>query len=391
MTRKAQIMKTWWFTEAAYPHLPDHDSIDSVRVTLPNSVIDPRQSADLWHRYLDFWLAAEANGFGIMLNEHHSTATCVSPAVPIIAGILARQTTTAPILVLGNPIANRPDPIRVAEEMALVDVLSRGRLVCGFVRGVPYEVAAANVRPINMTDRFWEAHDLILKAWTTHDGPFSWTGEFFEHRQVNIWPRPYQDPHPPVWVSTLNPMSTKPIAEHGYTMATFLLGKDGTRVVFDAYRQYRRECGGEYSPDQLAYCGLVFVGETEREARAGAEQLMWYVRANKVPLQFAAPVGYMPPAVRATSMSTGNQDQANRHKSMDELIEAGTLFAGTPDQVLEQISNFYDGVGGFGNFLMMGQAGFLGPEETLKSMRLFADEVKPGLDALVAGDRVTVA
>jgi alkanesulfonate monooxygenase SsuD/methylene tetrahydromethanopterin reductase-like flavin-dependent oxidoreductase (luciferase family) len=93
-------------------------------------------------------------------------------------------------LILGNPIANRREPVRVAEEMAMVDVYSRGRLECGFVRGVPYEMSAGNHRPTRMMDRFWEAHDLIVKAWTSHDGPFNWEGKYFHHRQVNIWPRP---------------------------------------------------------------------------------------------------------------------------------------------------------------------------------------------------------
>ncbi len=385
-------MKTWYFSETAYPDLPDPASYDSVRVTLPNRIIDPKRAADLWHRYLDEWLAAEEYGFGLMLNEHHATPTCMDPAGPIIAGILARETKTAPILILGNPVANRSDPVRVAEEMALVDVISRGRLSCGLVRGVPYEVSATNSKPISMTDRFWEAHDLIVKAWTSHDGPFSWTGEFFEHRQVNIWPRPYQQPHPPVWVATLNPTSTKKIAELGYTAATFLQGTDKTRVIFDAYRQYRHEANGEYSQDQLAYAGMVFVADNEADALAGAEQLMWYITSNKAPGQFSAPPGYMPPAARVAAIAAGvpgsplaaGASSPFVNKTIGELIEGGLLFAGTPDDVFEQIRMFHTRVGGFGQFLMMGQAGHLGHDDTIKSMRLYAQEVAPRLTELTA-------
>ena len=74
-----------------------------------------------------------------MLNEHHQTPTCVDPAAPIVLGALARLTNKARLLILGNPVANRRQPVRVAEEMALVDILSQGRVECGFVRGVPYE------------------------------------------------------------------------------------------------------------------------------------------------------------------------------------------------------------------------------------------------------------
>ncbi len=140
-------MQAWHFSENAYPYLPDESTFDSIRVTLPNKYYDPKIGADLYHRYIDEWLIAEELGIEIMANEHHQTATCVDPAVPIVMGILARETKTARLLILGNPIANRNQPVRVAEEMAMIDVISRGRLELGFVRGVPYEISAGTSIP----------------------------------------------------------------------------------------------------------------------------------------------------------------------------------------------------------------------------------------------------
>ena len=154
-------MKTWFFTEDAYPNLPDEENYESVRVNLPNKHFDPVLGADLYNMYLDIWGAADEMGLEIMLNEHHQTATCVLPAAPIALGVLARETKKARLLILGNPIVNRKQPIRVAEEMAYIDVLSRGRLDCGFVRGVPYEIAPANAYPYRGSEKLWEAHDLI--------------------------------------------------------------------------------------------------------------------------------------------------------------------------------------------------------------------------------------
>ncbi|MCH2505619.1 MAG: LLM class flavin-dependent oxidoreductase, partial [Dehalococcoidia bacterium] len=189
-------MKTWFFTENAYPNLPDDDAYESIRVNLPNSNFDPELGADLFNMYLDIWGAADEMGLEIMLNEHHQTATCVLSAAPIALGILARETKKARLLILGNPIVNRQHPIRVAEEMAYIDVLSRGRVDCGFGRGVPYEIAPANAYPYRGSERLWEAHDLIMKAWTTHDGPFNFEGRWVHARQVHIWPPPDQHPHP---------------------------------------------------------------------------------------------------------------------------------------------------------------------------------------------------
>ena len=120
-------MKTWFFTEDAYPYLPDPAEYESIRVNLPNRHYDPAKGADLYHMYLDMWLAAEDHGLEIMVNEHHQTATCVVPAAPLMLAILARQSKTARLLILGNPLPNRNQPVRVAEEMAMIDVISRGR------------------------------------------------------------------------------------------------------------------------------------------------------------------------------------------------------------------------------------------------------------------------
>ena len=195
-------MRAWHFSENAYPYLPPAESYPSIRVSLPNRIYDPEKGAALYDRFIEEWLIAEDEGVEIMLNEHHQTATCVDPAAPLMLAALARLSRKARLLILGNPIANRRQPVRVAEEMAMIDVLSRGRLEAGFVRGVPYEILPANSNPVRMNERHWEALDLIIKCWTDHDGPFSHEGRFFHHRCINIWPRPMQQPHPPVWVST---------------------------------------------------------------------------------------------------------------------------------------------------------------------------------------------
>ena len=143
-------MRCWHFTEMPYPHLPDLDTIDSVRVSIPSKYYDPKVGADLYQRYLDEHVLADELGLDIMLNEHHQTATCTDVAAPLSAAILARQTKRARICILGNPMANRADPVRVAEEMAMIDVISRGRLDFGFVRGVPYETFAANTNPTQL-------------------------------------------------------------------------------------------------------------------------------------------------------------------------------------------------------------------------------------------------
>jgi alkanesulfonate monooxygenase SsuD/methylene tetrahydromethanopterin reductase-like flavin-dependent oxidoreductase (luciferase family) len=377
-------MRAWHFSENAYPDLPPAENYPSIRVSLPNRIYDPQKGAALYDRFIEEWLIAEDEGVEIMLNEHHQTATCVDPAAPLMLAALARLSKKARLLILGNPIANRRQPVRVAEEMAMIDVLSRGRLEVGFVRGVPYEILPANSNPVRMNERHWEALDLIVKAWTHHDGPFSHEGRFFHHRCINIWPRPMQQPHPPVWVSTTSPGGAAQVGARGFVQATFLTGFDTTKRIFEAYRRGWREAGhgADVPIDRLAYAALVYVGDTESRAHAGAEKLLWYVTSNKVPPHFANPPGYLPVAMNVQLARGGHNvvsAYGTKQSTVVGAIEAGTLFAGTPDQVFQQIKNHWERVGGYGHLLIMGQAGFLEHDDTVHSIRMFAREVYPRL------------
>jgi alkanesulfonate monooxygenase SsuD/methylene tetrahydromethanopterin reductase-like flavin-dependent oxidoreductase (luciferase family) len=380
-------MRAWYFSENAYPYLPDPATYESIRVSLPNKHYDPKIGAELYHRYLDEWQIAEDLGLELMVNEHHQTATNLNPSAAVVTATLARITKKARLLILGNPIANRRDPIRVAEEMAMIDNYSHGRLECGFVRGVPYESAAANVNAVRMVERFWEAHDLILKAWTSHDGPFNWEGRYFQHRQANIWPRPYQQPHPPVWITTSSPGQIVRVADLGYVAATFLSGYDGTKRIFQTYRARRAEKGAPMSDDRLAYAALIYTGETDEAGFAGARKLMWYLTANKVPPQFRNPPGYASHEAAAILLR-GGSTAFDRSQPLEKCIEQGIVFAGNPDTVYRQLRRHYEAVGGYGHILIMGQAGFLEHDETVRGIELFAKEVYPRLRELVPATAV---
>lgn len=268
----------------------------------------------------------------------------------------------------------------------MIDCISKGRLECGFVRGVPYEAAPANAIAFRATERLWEAHDLILKCWTTTDGPFSFEGRWFHGRQINVWPRPYQQPHPPVWVTMGSKGSGTKIAGHKHVGAVFLAGYSGIRNLFDDYREGYLKAHGTHAPfDRLGYLALIYVGDNEGAARAGAEKLLWYMTANKVPPHWTNPPGYFPPAVAARVMRGLSPGRGIPQKpTLDDQMARGNVFAGTPDQVFEQIKAFWEYSGGFGNLLMMGQAGFLDNDSTLRSMKLFAEEVMPRLKAMEA-------
>lgn len=376
-------MKLYHFSETPYADLPDASEYDSIRVSLPSRLYDPETGAKNYNERLDEWCLADEVGLNIMLNEHHATATCVVPSIAVFAGILARQTKNARILQLGNPIANRMDPVRVAEETAMVDVISRGRLDVGFVRGVPFETAATNNSAVNMRERMWEAHDLIIKAWTSHDGPFSWEGKYFHHRQVNIWPRPYQTPHPDIWIPTTSVNGAAEAGERGYVCAAFTTGFELTAKMFDAYREaYKRTHGKEAPKDRLAFLGFAHVADTDDAGRAGAEGLMWYHSTNKVLQPFRAPPGYLPPEAFAAMARGKGPNPAFRSPDIDVQIELGNLFCGTPDTVAAGIKDLYARVGGVGHMMLMGHSGHMTHTETAAHLRRLGSDVLPQVASL---------
>lgn len=383
-------MRVYHMTEQPYPQawVP---APTSLRVTLPNELCDPDVASDLLNRYLDEWCLADEVGLDIMVNEHHSTATCLTTSCLLTLGILARITKRARLLALGVPIAHRTDPVRVAEEIATVDLISKGRLEVGFVKGVPTEVAPANSVPVRMMDRLWDAHDLIVKAMTKHDGPFNWESEYFQYRQVNVWPRPYQQPHPPVWVTSMSPGAVRPIAERGHVLGTFLSGMLAKRM-FDGYRQvWAERHATPCNIDRFGYLGLCAVASSEAEAHRRAAEIAAYLKTFKQCGEaYEYPPGYMAPEVLAKKLRTRQVPEIMvntrygkttdvRECTIQDLVDADMLFAGTPDQVFAQITRFSEDVGGIGHLMLMMQGGHLSSRDTSDSLRLFGTEVLPRL------------
>lgn len=390
-------MRVYHFSEMPYPAAWEHASREPIRVSLPSRHYDPKLGADLLNQRLDEYMLADELGFDLMFNEHRSTTTCVVPScIPTIA-MMARQTRRARLLALGATIGVRRDPVMVAEELAFIDVVSRGRLDLGLLKGYPAEVAPSNMNPAGVNARYWEAHDLIVKAMSNRDGPFNWEGEHFNYRQVNIWPRPYQEPHPPIWVSCFSPFSAVEVADRGYVCAASI-DFNMTVGIFNAYRNRYAELGRPApSLDRFAYLCLLAVGNTEEE---GYERLSkvrgWVWSSGQTPEQYLNPPGFNPVAANVammkrhpnktswTSHTVGRSGNAFDPSTgpARSLVDSGMGFGGTPDQVFEQIREFHQSVGGFGNLLAMMQGGDLSHAETTDSLRLFAKEVLPRLKEL---------
>jgi alkanesulfonate monooxygenase SsuD/methylene tetrahydromethanopterin reductase-like flavin-dependent oxidoreductase (luciferase family) len=402
-------MDAWWQCEIPYPYVPQQvlDATDSVRASLPSKHCDPKLAAALFEEVIDEFLLCDDEGLNVLAIEHHAGINSLISSNPMLLGILARQTKQVRILSLGTLVSLRKDPVRIAEEYATADVISRGRLEIGFVKSGGTEMASANANPIHNVERYWEAIDLIKKALTNHEGPFSWQGKHFTHRHVNIWPRPWQQPHPRMWSATGDPETAAEVGRRGMVQVLVLRGPDGTRRAYAAHRKARAEAGlPKVTTDNFAYAALVYVGDTDEDGLRIGSKLLWFLNTSlKSAPQYskllpgAAPPSAAPQIYRtkpkgasavpnlagaekgmpAPTLSASQNAQRLIAITPEQAMAEGILFAGNPDSVYRQIMAFYDKVGGFGHLSLIGRSGFMTHAESEKGIRLFAREVLPRL------------
>jgi len=196
-------MKLMWFHLMPYTELPEdfREKNPSVWVDIHSSLFDPRRAHHMYNDFMDeLEFAAECGFDAVCVNEHHSNGYGLMPSPNLIASALSRRTTDTALCVMGNSLALYNPPTRVAEEFAMIDVMSNGRLVAGMMRGTGNEYVTYNVNPSESRERFAEAVSLIRRCWTELE-PFGWEGKYYQNRTVSIWPRPVQQPHPLVRIS----------------------------------------------------------------------------------------------------------------------------------------------------------------------------------------------
>ena len=388
-------MQAWYLNENPYPFVPPEvlAAADSVRGSLPNRFCDPKIAADLFQEALDEYLLCDDIGINVVSNEHHAGINCLLGASPLILGILARQTRNVRILSLGTLITVRTDPVRVAEEYATADVISRGRLEIGFVKSGGTEMASGNANPVGIVDRFWEAIDLVLKALSHRDGPFSWEGKHFTHRHVNIWPGPWQQPHPPLWAATGDPATSAELGRRGIVNVMVFRMPEETTRAWGAYRRARAEAGlPAPGPDRFGHTAFVYTGDTDEEGVRVGSKLLWFLNTGlrSAPQYSRFLPGAVPPALAPAVYPTRPRPGMPNARpaaglvgiTAEQAMAGGLMFAGSPDSVYRQIVAHRERVGPFEHLVLASRSGFMTHAEATKGLRLFAKEVLPRIREL---------
>ncbi|MBX5466976.1 MAG: LLM class flavin-dependent oxidoreductase [Firmicutes bacterium] len=381
-------MQVFAFHLMPYPALPEDfpQRYGPPWVKLPNTLYDPKVGEQVYEQALAEFAQADALGFdGVCVNEHHQTAYGTMPSPNLMAAALTRVTQRAKIAVLGNALPLRGNPLRVAEEIAMLDVLSHGRIISGFVRGIGAEYHSFGVNPAFSHDRFHEAHDLIVAAWT-RPGPFRWDGRHYQFPYVNPWPRPVQTPHPPIWIPSQGSRETiRWAAERRYTyLQTFSPIEHVERYM----RLYWQVCEEEfgYTPafGQLGWAIPIFVGRTDEEARALAKPHIeyFYERLLVMPTEYFFPPGYLSPqSMAGVLQAKRGLTEGGAANSIDALIAAGRFVCGSAKTVFEKLAETSQRLR-IGVLTGMFQFATLPHALAMENLLRFADEVKPRLEAI---------
>jgi len=378
-TRKEDdALKIFNFHLMPYRHV-DLDAIEkngSAWVTFSNSNYDPEKGAELYHDYLDQMELADRLGFdGVCLNEHHQTAYGLMPIPGVLAGALARSVKRAKIAVLGRALPLLNNPLTVAEEYAILDNLTRGRFIAGFVRGIGAEYHAMGINPAESQARFAEAHELIIRAWT-QPGPFVYAGKHYRFNYVNPWPRPYQDPHPPIWVPSQGSSGTISwAAKMRYTYCQTLSPIATVARFFQMYRDEAEKAGYEAQPDQLAWSNTIYVAETDEKAIREAKPHMEALanRLLKMPVDMLLPPGY----TNLESMKRIRSAKiVGKPQTIEDLVKSGVVIMGSPNTVREKLAEYQD-LAGFNTSLTKTQFGTMPHEMVKANMEAIAQEILP--------------
>src|SRR5215813_13365599 len=318
LRRPTEQVEVYWFSEQPNGYISDEDlnKYDSGRLGFPNTHFDPEKAHVLYNEYHEQYALADEVGFdGIMTNEHHAAYWCMKPCVNLDAAVIA-----------------------------MLDCYSGGRIISGFVRGGAVETLQAGIDPTENRGRFEEAHDLIVKCWTT-PGPFRYEGKYYQYRAINPWVLPMQKPHPDIWFpGTGSPESVVWAASHGHPYMNLGALVDTTEWLRQVYIDTAKDVGFRPGPQHFGYLLRCLVADTDEEAIERGQEFLWTIgHRQRGPLEHNDPPGYQSrEAVRVKAQRpTGNVAGAGGlgvGMTYEQLQSVNNIIVGNPETVTRKLT-----------------------------------------------------
>ena len=350
-------------------------------------VADADKVGQYYNATLDEMLYAAKSGMhGLCTNQHHQNVYGFMANPSLMGAVLARETNgqDVAIIQLGSTLPSTNPPTRIAEEYAILDCISGGRLVAGFPTGLPTDATISNgVVPIEQRERYREALDLVMKAWSAKK-VFAWNGKHYQLPMVNLWPRPIQQPHPPVWIPGSGISSTAEyVVEHDHCFCHLsYFGTKNAEQVGDRYWELVARKGRDANPHRFSFLQLIGVSETDAEAEEYAAHAEYFFhKLLHTPQHYQA----IPGCLEYNSLLAAMQNQTRgvdlRALTFKDFRERGFVVTGSPKTVRDQL---LDGTKRLriGHLLALLHFGSMSTELCKKNIDLFCREVLPHLEGL---------
>ncbi len=382
-------MKFTWFNLMPWPYLPNdfRQKHHSVWVDIDSKLFDPVKSHELYNTYIDLLEYAAKLGFdGIGVNEHHQNGYGLMPSPNLIAASLVRRTQDVAIVVLGAAIALYNPPLRVAEEFAMLDCISGGRLVAGFPVGTSMDTNFCYGQiPALTREKYREANDLIMRAWHESE-PFAFNGRYTKLRYVNLWPRPIQQPHPLIHIPGGGSIETFDFCldnTYSYSYLSFGGYVRGKALMQSYWDRVAERATPDLSPYRAGFAQTICVAETDAEAeRLYSKHVHYfYNRCLHVFPGFADAPGYRTiKTIQKGVLSQYAPPQGGLFPELSwkQMVEGGYIIAGSPETVRQRMEDLIKGLR-VGNVFCLLHIGDMPKEKSMYSTRLFAERVMPKL------------
>ena len=352
-------------------------------------VADPNKVSQYYNWTLDEFIhAARAGIHGLCTNQHHQNVYGFMANPSLMGSVLAKLTNgqNVAIVQLGSTLPSTSPPTRIAEEYAMLDCISGGRLVAGFPTGLPTDATISNaVVPVEQRERYREALALVLKAWQAKE-IFAWNGRHYQLPMVNLWPRPIQQPHPPVWIPGSGISSTAEYVvglDHCFCHLSYYGAKNAEHVA-DRYWELVAREGRDDNPHRYSFLQLIGVAETDAEAEKlyAPHAEYFFNKLLYTPPYYQQIPGCLeyPALVQALTYNPRAEINLRQLKARD-FFDRGFVIVGSPRTVREQLLHGIRRLR-IGHLLALLHFGSMPTDVCKRNIDLFAREVLPHLAPL---------
>jgi len=352
---------------------------------VPGWMWDRERGRQLYADRMDFDRRVDELGFdGLIFTEHHYGPNGGLTPSPLIGLAAASQVTERiKLITMGIALALYPHPVRVAEELAMIDNLSGGRLCVGLISSGGQSLYAYNVPVADERERYHEAYDLIVKAWT-EENPFEWHSPHYDYKCVSILPRPYQSPYPPVWTTATAAESISWAAEHRIG----LVSHGPTSECAERLGYYRAQAAEQYGwTPTAANTGLArefYIAPNKAALEEKVQEVFRREEADAYPFLFHDPNLAELERARYQMRSYDYLSTKQAFRGADATthgMETGQFLVGDPESLIEQITAQQRATGA-GMLVIRPEMGNMPLDEVTEGLELFAREVLPVVQKL---------